>query len=147
MQEKSGFHQRKLGTSYHDRNNCRRVWIWFSLVFFFWCLNGSLAWSHLGDVVSVGSSSVKAIDDESSVLFFPIAWKIVSPSSLPSLPSQISAKQAAVSRISQQDEFEFSHALWNRIHKYSSERVTVEGCKTRISLQVREMGEPFEVSY
>lgn len=101
----------------HDRNNCRRV------CFFFWCLNGSLSWSHLVDVVSVGSSSVKAINDESSVLFFPIAWKIVSPSSLPSLPNPISAKQAAVNKISQQDEFEFSHALWNRIHKYSFERV------------------------
>lgn len=110
--------------SYHDRNKCRRCFIceWFP---------------RSGDVVSVGSSNVKAIDDESSELFFPIAWKIVSPSSLPpsvpSLPSQIPAKQAAVSRISQQDESEFSHALWGRIHKYSFGRVAVEGCKSRVS--------------
>lgn len=76
MQAKSRFHQRKLGISYHDRNKCRR----------FLFVNGSLAWSRLGDVVSVGSSNVKAIDDESSELFFPIAWKIVSPSSLPPPP-------------------------------------------------------------
>lgn len=43
-------------------------------------LNGSLAWNQLGDVVSVGSSNVKAIDVESFVLLFPTAWKIVSPS-------------------------------------------------------------------
>lgn len=78
MQEKSGFHQRKLGISYLDRNKCR------SFVCLF--LNGSLAWNWLGDVVSVGSSNVKAIDDESFVLFFPIAWKIVSPLLPLSLP-------------------------------------------------------------
>lgn len=95
------------------------------------CPNGSLAWSHLGDVVSVGSSNVKAIDGESSVLFFPIAWKILSL--LPPPLSQSSAKQAAVNKISQQGEFEFSHALWNRMHEYSFEGVTVEGCKSRLS--------------
>lgn len=120
MQEKSGFHQRKPGISCLDRNKCRR---------FFVCLflNGSLAWNQLGDVVSVGSSNVKAIDDESFVLFFPIAWKIVSPL-LPLLPpNQIAAKQAAVNRDSRQDEFEVLQALWNRIHKNSTERVTGEG--------------------
>lgn len=40
----------------------------------------------------------------------------------------MSAKQAAVNKISQQDEFEFSHAaLWNRVHKCSFGRVTVKG--------------------
>lgn len=63
-------------------------------------LSGSLAWNQLGDVVSVGSSNVKAIDVESFVLLFPTAWKIVSPSPPPP-PNQIPAKQAAVSKISQ----------------------------------------------
>lgn len=59
--------------SYHDGNKCRRCFIceWFP---------------RSGHVVSIGSSNVKAIDDESSELFFPIAWKIVSPSSLPLSP-------------------------------------------------------------
>lgn len=121
MQEKSGFRQRKPGISiYLERNECRR---------FFVCLflNGSLAWSQLGDVVSVGSSNVKAIDDESFVLFFPITWKIVSPLLPPLPPNQVPAKQAAVNRDSQQDEFEVLQALWNRIHKNSVERVTGEG--------------------
>jgi len=86
MQEIPGFHQRKLGISYLDRNKCRRI---FVLLF----LNDSLAWSQLGDVVSVGSSNVKAIDDASFVLFFPIAWKIVSPLLPP--PLQPNACQAS----------------------------------------------------
>lgn len=72
MQEKSAFHQRKLGVSYPNGNKCRRLFVCLFL-------NGSLAWNQLGDVVSIGSSNVKAIDVESFVLFFPIAWKTVSP--------------------------------------------------------------------
>lgn len=86
MQEKSGFHQRKFGISYHDRNKCRR--------FFDLCPNGSLAWSHLGDVVSVGSSNVKAIDDESFVLFSPLLGKFsLPPPSLPSPTKCLPSKQ------------------------------------------------------
>lgn len=52
-----------------------------------------------------------------------------------------------MNKISQQDEFEFSHALWNRAHKCSFGRVTVKGGASPRSLQVHEMDETFEVSY
>jgi len=102
MEKKSAFHQRKLGISYLDIN-----------ADFFVCLflDGSLAWNWVGDVVSVGSSNVKAIDDESLYCFSPLLGKLSSPV-LP--PNQISAKQAAVNKISQQKEFEVLHTVWNR---------------------------------
>lgn len=59
--------------------------------------------------------------------FSPSLGKLSLPSSLPSPPNQVPAKQAAVNRDSQQDEFEVLQALWNRIHKNSVERVTGEG--------------------
>lgn len=55
-----------------------------------------------------------------------------------------------MNKISQQDEFEVLHALWNRTHKYSFERVTVEGSASPDSLNkmgVHEMDVPLKVSY
>lgn len=123
MQEKTGFHQRKLGISDHDRNKCRRFFICVRMV-----PSHGVTWVMLFPLAPAMSRPLMM---KVLYCFSPLLGKLSLPP--PSPLSQSSAKQAAVNKISQQDEFEFSHALWNRMHEYSFERVTVEGCKSRLS--------------
>lgn len=109
MQEKSAFHQRKLGISCLDINAGDIYFVCFCMV----PLHGfSLVTFPL-------ASNVKAIDDESLYCFSPLLGKLSSPI----LPhNQISAKQAAVNEISQQKEVEVLHTLWNRKNTHKALR-------------------------